>query len=151
MNDNAIMKERDADFVRRARRVLEAERKRGVEPSARRLAVLTVYSGADSFHISYVRALNEIYRMLREGRSVSTEWAQPRQLRIAHLASRVVSAMAADGSLSVPQALMQVFREGNAPRFYIGIPYAITLLRRNGLASPRKRSAGVTENAAEVV
>lgn len=135
MNENAILKQRDADFIRRARQILENERKRGVEPSARRLAVLTVFNGADSFHISYVRALNEIYRMLREGREVKAEWAQPRELRIAHISARVASAMAADGSLSVPQALMQVLREGNAPRFYIGIPYAMTLLRLAGIVS----------------
>lgn len=147
MNENAIIKERDADFIRRARIVLDNERKRGVEPSARRIAVLTVFSGADSFHISYVRALSEIYRLLREGRTVSPEWAQPRQLRISHIAARVASAMAADGSLSVPQALMQVFREGNAPRFYIGIPYAIALLRRHGVTGSSARTAKTEKEA----
>ncbi len=129
-NEKIITAERDADFVRRARRILAEERRRGCEPTPRRVAVLTVYGGADSFHISYPRALNELYRMLRDGEHIDPAWAEPWQLRMKHLAARVASKMADDCRRSLPDALLQVFGEGGATRFYIGIPRAIQLLRK---------------------
>lgn len=130
-NEKHLTRERDADFVRRARQVLENERRRGVEPSPRRVAVLTVFGGADSFHISYNRALGELYKLLRgETERADPAWAEPWQLRITHLAARVAEKMALNCECSLPEALLQVFGDGGATRFYIGVPRAMQLLRK---------------------
>lgn len=143
LTESNITVERDADFVRRARRILAEERRRGCAPSARRVAVLTVYGGADSFHISYPRALNELYRMLREGTHIDAAWAEPWQLRMKHLAARVAARMAADCRCSLSEALLQVFGEGGATRFYIGIPRAMQLLRKYHVMDEAAAEGGV--------
>lgn len=125
-------KDRDADMRRRAQAHLQAEQRRGANPSLRRIAVLTVYGGASSFFMEYIQArrlLSEYRRSVESGTAVRQSDENMFQTRIRHISEAVDREMAADPVITLCQALRRVLIYGSAPRFYVSIPSAMDILR----------------------
>lgn len=124
---------RDADFVARALRNLEREHSRGVEPTLRRLAVLTVFGGASAYYLSFGQAYNAVLRWLATpaDQRPDAATAPARRLRIIHLGRRVLELKADNPALSVTEALTRIYMEGGAPRFYMTVQRGVLILRRN--------------------
>lgn len=133
----SVTAHRNADFIRRALRIWRQARLRGEDLTLRRLALLTVFGGADHFYLCYNRALQEVYRFRlarAAGHVCRAGEESASRSRIRHLVDRVESHMGAEPGLTVNDALTMVFAEGGAPRFYIGIERGMAILRANEIS-----------------
>ena len=131
MNTMYHKPDRDRDLRRKAFEHLQAEKRRGKNPSLRRIAVLTVFGGADHFYVDYTSARRAmaVYRRHRdEGTAdIATETAVKARSR--HISDAVDRMIKADPLMSLPDALRHVLVSVPAPRFYISVPTAMRLLR----------------------
>lgn len=128
---------RNTEFVRRALRIWRQACLRGEALTLRRLAILTVFGGADHFYICYNRALQEVYRYrLDRARGHFCRPCEERvgRTRIRHIVERVEALLAANPRMKVTEALTLVFAAGGAPRFYIGIERGMAILRANEIS-----------------
>ena len=123
---------RDRDFVERARRVLAAEHERGNRTvTLRRLAALTVYGPAGSFHVGFARAYSQVSAFRRMPPQRRRAWAStPCRCRVRDMAARVDSLLEPGRRPSVARALTAVMSQG-APRFYFSVRYGMRILRKH--------------------
>lgn len=148
--------ERNVDFIRRAIRHTMDELSAGRDPGTRRIAVMTVFGGADSFHIGFERAQRLVGRYFALPPLVREQMARtgtPAQLRCIHMGQRVKELMEKDPKMTITDALTRVYFRGGAPRFYMGVDYAMTLVRKYNTRekalmclAARKRREGEYEN-----
>lgn len=125
---------RDADFLRRARQVIRREHERGVRPTLRRVAILTVFGGADNFHASHKYLCNQIYHYLRlpEDERPCLQTARLTLLRMLHILERVKLLLLRHPEMPLTDAVSLTLNS-RAPRFYISVENAIDILRRGGV------------------
>jgi hypothetical protein len=123
---------RDRAFIKKCLKNLQAERARGVEPSVRRIVALTIFGGADSFYISFDRALAMVavcHKIPVEERVKLLVKQTPSQVRCRHITD-LVEKLVAEKHISLTQATLDVLCMNHAPRFYFTIPYGMRLFNK---------------------
>lgn len=123
---------RNNAFIRRCAEILDHERRRGVEPSVRRIVALAVFGGAPGYFISHRHAYKVVSKLhaLKPADRPDKAGAAPCMLRALAITEDVEAALA-DAGGDVSRALTDVLGRMHARRFYFTVEYGIRLFYRH--------------------
>lgn len=136
--------QRNRDFLQACRRTVSQYQGCSVPLTARRLAVLTVFSKAPSYYVGYDSAYRAIMKYFANGvqgaDSAGADTASVAQTRIRSMAGAVRD-IARRHSLPATKALDYVISRP-APRFYMSVAEAMRLINKHFATSVVSRGSG---------